>query len=467
MSNRVPIPRPRHLFPEIAAVLIEGGRTQLRISRGVRRAIGRIPLWIGGSLAGVAGVMLAISLFFVRDPEVRAALATDPQITPTVSTPFRTPQIEPTSFATPSFGAAGRPLLTARWERMRLPDGWDPDRVVTVVSAPRIQSLEKMWSLNDHWQRALPGARISPAFVAYVSQSPSRLDHARTLFSADAVPQVLPPVSLRRMGLVVEKVTVSHSEWGQPLTYDIVVRNSSLFEIEELSVRERVSQLQRVSLVTPPASVIGDELVWSLKGLAPGAVQRLSVTLVPSGGGEIRTETRVFPVTRVGAAVHVRTAPEKSPQLPIPAVRAAPGAPNLKLSYTPVEGLQQGETLSVIFSVTNVGTATAEDVKLFVRLSGQFEHRYGEFVKHYISRLEPGETRRALLQATARDSGDGQLAASLTMQGTEAESRALKIPIRSGSRQISETPAPADARWRPVQNVPLAAASEQRIVLAD
>jgi hypothetical protein len=266
---------------------------------------------------------------------------------------------------------------------------------------------------------------------------------ASVFLAAEALPAVDAPASSRTLGVIVEKTSPSGAP-GAPLTYDILIRNPTIFDIEHLRVYERISHLHRVSGTEPAASLLGDELAWDVTRLGPGESVLLRITLLPEMGGVIETETRVAPLGRVGAGAAVRApAPTLREVLPVQPAKAettvteAPGHPDLRLAWTPVPELKQGEILSMIFSVSNVGQAPAEDVQLYVRLSGQFEHRYGDFVKHQMTRLDPGQTRRALLQATARDFGTGKLDALLTLQGAEQTAKELEVPIRRGAGQLS------------------------------
>lgn len=278
-------------------------------------------------------------------------------------------------------------------------------------------------------------------FASYLTRAAGLPANRQPLVAADVVSTPLEFPPLRAMGIVVEKTGDMRGSPHEPLTYQIVVRNTSDAMIENLGIHERISALARVTEVLPAAGVSGEELVWNLESLPPNASRTFLITLVPETDGQIETVTRIIPTSRVSAVVRVRAAASPAPTVlpalpqtaptPEPLIQSVPGAPALRLTYTEVKPLKQGDTLSMIFAVTNVGTAAADDVILFVRLSGEFEHRYGEFVKHQIGTLQPGQARRALLQATARDPGNAHLDASLTMQGTEKEARELKIPIQS------------------------------------
>ncbi|WP_437227704.1 hypothetical protein SH661x_000512 [Planctomicrobium sp. SH661] len=445
MSKPPRIPRPRHLFPELAAFLIEWKRTNLRAARNFRRAIGHVPIWVTGSVAGLLGVMLAISLFFVHEPELHAA-----------ATPVEIPQprIEPVpTIAVPQ--VQGRPDLMARLQLTDFPFVFDENLIsVTSSTAPK-PGLGSLSQINDLWRRAQSRDGVLPAFASYLIRAAGNPSTWPRLLASE-FPDTRSYPGARGLGIQVLKTTDLHGSAHEPVTYEIVVRNRSGSAIENLSIREKISSLVRVTDVVPEAGIAGDELVWNVDLLPPDGSRTFLITVTPESEGEIATTTSVVPTSRVSAVVDVHPRVEQLPPKEQPKP-AAPGAPELKLTYTEVKPLKQGEILSMIFEVKNVGTAVAEDVQLFVRLSGQFEHRYGEFVKHQVGALQPGQSRRALLQATARDPGEAHLDASLTMQGAEKEARELKIPIHGGPV--------VPGRLQPVVNRPVTDHSTQLTAL--
>ncbi|WP_139228256.1 hypothetical protein [Planctomicrobium piriforme] len=455
MAHRPHIPRPRHLFPETAAFFILARRMALYCGFGARTAIGQVPIWIAGSLAGVMALMLTISLFFIREPVLQAAPVVFTEPAPALQMPEPQPTLaEPVPTPIPNYN---RPHLFADFERTSLPFPFDEERMVTNTSTVPQPALTPS-TQRDLWRLAGRRGALPEAFASYLQSATTLPFHWGTLSASDTVPLQFAPDAARGMGLLIEKPPIAPGVPGQPLTYEIIVINVSLATIEQLEIREKISEVQRVTNVLPAASVVDNELAWNLTSFEPGAVKTFQVTLIPEVQGEIFTETRIMPKSRVSASVNVHPAldtmqpaapPQPTPVIANPIVSTVPGAPELKLSYTSVSALKRGDVLSMTFSVTNIGTAAADDVLLYVRLSGEFEHRYGEFVQHRIGHLEPGQTRRALLQATARTPGDARLATSLKMGDLEAEARELKIPI--STTEIGTTAQPLSAEAAPTQ----------------
>jgi len=454
VAERRNIPRPRHLFPETAAFFIGLRRTALYFGFGSRAAVGRIPIWIAGSLAGITCIMLTISLFFLREQAV-AAVTPTPVVAPVEVIPQTVLPVPVPSYPNLPYPNFEQPAakLTMLFERTEFPFLFDELTPLTQSSLNRTVTIPTLAG-RDLWQQRMSRAASMAAFspwLEFARQLPVTLSG---LAASNQVPLQLAPDADRDLGLLIRKSPIVAGTPGEPVKYEIHLINISLKTIEQVIIREKISELHRVTEVLPSAHLSDNDLVWTLNSLEPGMVKRLTVTLIPEVAGEIQTETLVLPTTRLSATVNVR-APAPPKTLPPVQIQPEPivaGAPLLKLTYTELRALRQGDILSLTFSVTNAGTAAAEDVQLYVRLSGEFEHRYGEYVHHRVGRLEPGQTRRALLQATAKAFGNARLSTSLTMQGTETEARELKIPIAAKTAPSSvgaEKPELSKNSWTP------------------
>ena len=430
MSDHDRIPRPRDLFPEVAAVLIQSRRGTYVLTRRLQAAIGHVPVWTAGACAGVAGTMLAALLFFLTDPKVEAASESIVEIEPTLAAPVDEPV--PTPVPTPApIASMEQPELKLWLDRTALPVGWDPDRRVTSTSgaSAALKTLQATAiAINDGWSSA-SGSRLPSGFQPYQPPTTSGDLISASPVSRDHLPPGQFPMDQLSMGLIVDKSAID-AVAGMEARYQIRLINNGP-RIESLLVRERLPDLSRVTRVVPDASFDQGELVWTLGPLEQGAIRTFEVTIVPDQPGQLVTQTTVLPTSTVAASAFVQQRPVA------PVEEPKPGTPRLLLSYTEVKGLQQGDDLSMIFSVSNVGTAEANDVRLFVRFSENFRHRYGDHVKHVIPRIEPGKTHRAILRATAENAGPGRLDTSLTMQGTEQESRIMTIPIQASPRDAS------------------------------
>jgi hypothetical protein len=435
---------------------VQRGRLVSSLRRQCQSLFESLPVWTCGAVAGVIGALLAISLFFLPDSPVVATPAEEviPEPGAPLLDPFDEFEFEPTPAPPP----APQPRLVSLLERTTLPRSWNQNEAVTLHARP-FKDTDSILprSLADDWNHRTPFGRGTETFRPYVAGAATTLPPT-SVSAADAVDSDLPQSSTRTTGLTVEKSAPESGSPGEPVRYRILVTNPNPEAVESVIVRERLSAVERVQQVEPPAVMIDGELVWTLGRLEARQQRELTVLLLPSDPGEIETETRVEVVSPLPA--WARVDPEQRPAEPesepedevLPALPemqldlsetndAAPRPfPELKLSVTPVGVLQQGETLTLTFTITNTGTATAEDVTLYVNLSGPIQHRFGESVQHHVTKLEPGESRQAVLRAAARSSGDARLGASLTLGGNEEETQELTVPIRGGQEAVSSSP---------------------------
>ncbi|MCA9089632.1 MAG: hypothetical protein KDA90_13490 [Planctomycetaceae bacterium] len=425
MPARGRIPRPKHLFPDLAAIYFTLRRWGLRVERFFHEDAGWYPAWTIGAVSGAAGLMLAVLLFVWSDP---APVAVTEVTTPAPLVSEQPAEAEPVP--------ASRSSLMVDVVRTRLPEAWDQLAVETIVSRPHLHEINlAALNLSDQWQATSLDRLSVPRFEPYFLRLHDLPVTPVLVTASNEVDAQRPVASGRLAGLEIEKVMSATASVGTPYTYWIFVRNVSGDVIPSVTVRERLSALHRISAVEPVAQVEADELVWRLNQLPPGDLRKLTVTLLPDQVTEVASETSLDATTAVGASAYVRqpsnSVPEPRP-MPMPEP-VSPGRPDLRLTVSEAGRLRQGDLLSLVFEVSNAGTAAAEDVVIKVDLSPEFQHRYGKSVQHQITRLEPGQTHRALLQAVATQVGAGQLSTLLTMRGDLQESAEVPVPIRPGS----------------------------------
>jgi len=72
-----------------------------------------------------------------------------------------------------------------------------------------------------------------------------------------------------------------------------------------------------------------------------------------------------------------------------------------------------GSRVPILLQVTNIGNATAENVRFHLDLPENLTYRLGRRLKHNIGRLEPGKTYSARLTTTAQHAGRVSLTAAV------------------------------------------------------
>lgn len=474
MPSHGRIPRPKHLFPDLAAAYFAFRRWGLRVERFFHEEAGWYPVWTIGAVSGTMGLMLAVLLFVFHDPApvvgtmtpVAATIPPEPApvspLIPLASEPL--PVIEEV-LPSPRL-SQGKPRLQLMMNRLTMSSAWNEKDHATLARSAAPQRDAPLLEYRDLWRQTFQRPAVPQGFEPYFLSTHAFPVSPVIVLASNQFDSLRPVSSSRISGLQIDKVMTATASLGSPYSYSIFVRNVSGDVIPSVEVRERMTALHRVSKVEPDAHVEADELVWHLNQIPAGDVRELKITLLPDELTEIIAQTSLTAISRVGAAVHVvpgtmQPAPlpepvmEPEPVLPsfipvipepvplpveepitpelAPAVPEEPevtGAPALRLEVSQVGVLKRGDTLSLVFEVSNVGTATAENVVINVQLSPEFQHRYGKSVEHRIVRLDPGATHKALLKAVAREVGAGQLSTELTMKGARQEQADVTVPVQ-------------------------------------
>lgn len=431
-----------------------------------------VPAWSIGSIAGISGVMLTVLLFFLRETPVTAAPDTKAAVR-TISVPEEVNYVEELQ---PTPAADVRPILSefpdlslprpqlenSALVRTHLPFSWDQDELAVIESQARRHldpAVQDAFHQTDPYRPAAETMRPYVLAESALPPAPEVISPLgwRTIFDGYA-PQ-------RDLGIVLRKQIRERASVGDPIAYVIEVSNGTQDPIDQIVVRETVQDMQMVVSTNPPAAVENGALVWSIGTLAGQQSRRLEVTVISQQAAEIETQTTAVNTTRVAGMARVESPTPQEPTLieEIPEV-AAPSAPvtppepvapllapELKLSVSPMQTIQQGDVLSLRFTVSNVGTAEAVNVTLFVELSEEFKHRYGDRVQHTIARLAPGESREALFQARARELGAGRLFATLRDDGDSQIDQDWTIRVESAGQppQATNKAAPVVECQRP------------------
>jgi hypothetical protein len=321
----------RHVFPEVFAPGVQARRGLLRLRWLLLQRIDLRPIWTTGTAAGLGGVLLTISLFFLpnTNPQQAVAHVETPLLNlsgpGTTDTAFRLLPNQPTPDTnylppfpnltdttttpnpTPSTGTLGSPYLEGMWNRLVMPFGWDDRRLATTVSLPEPMQVAQQWAqtLADGWVRAIPrltSQPLSPTFAPYREMQGLREWGPVTpaVAVSDSVARNAEPLVTSRPQAIVEKRVPSTTLPRQPLRYQVLVTNPSDHPLEEVTVFEALD-VNRVTATEPPALIEPNGLLWRLGGLAAGETRQLVIEYWMEG------LTGVEPVTEVELAASLGT----------------------------------------------------------------------------------------------------------------------------------------------------------------
>lgn len=308
----------RHLFPEVFVPGMQTRRGLLRLRWFLLQRIDFRPIWTLGAAAGLGGVLLTVSLFFLQSlPQLSAAARP-----PAISTPLAAISPAPTRIEpAPQPEVSSAPIaplpptgLAAQWSRLVMTGWWNDRRLTTVVSEP-LPVESDPWAIQSTqhlWRRALPKSTLlSAAYVPY--REPPGLrgweSMTRKVKPSDVVgspgsvaPQVQPSA-------LIEKHLPPGEVRDQPLRYQLVVTNPGQQPLLDVTVRESVD-VSRVTAVEPPAEVEPTGLIWRLGGLAPGERRLLDVSVWTAGLTTVDATTEIELAERVATASRVEGEPE-------------------------------------------------------------------------------------------------------------------------------------------------------------
>ncbi len=186
----------------------------------------------------------------------------------------------------------------------------------------------------------------------------------------------------------IQKRAPNEVQVGIPATFTLLVRNVGNASAFDVQVIDSVPKGAKLVRTTPQAQQNGpDGLVWKLGEMAAGAEQTLTIELIPETEGEI------------GSVASVNFAAQAS-------VRTMSTQPKLVVKQLVDSVVMAGDSVRILFEVSNVGTGTARDVKLQEDVPQNLRDQSGaKFLERTIGDLAPGESDKFDIELTAVSAG--------------------------------------------------------------
>jgi uncharacterized repeat protein (TIGR01451 family) len=174
---------------------------------------------------------------------------------------------------------------------------------------------------------------------------------------------------------------------GVPASFQIIVRNVSSAPVYQVVVRHRLPQGVSTTASGPlPLSKDGEQLFWELGTLPPGQERRVDLHIVPSAKVALDLQATVTFTSQAGLHVPVYE-------------------PKLALKVTGPEHVMLGDPATLSVSVSNIGDASADHVKVRALLPEGLEHSRGRHVEVDLGTLAASEQRTVQLVCTTRATG--------------------------------------------------------------
>jgi uncharacterized repeat protein (TIGR01451 family) len=221
--------------------------------------------------------------------------------------------------------------------------------------------------------------------------------------------------------ITLEKIAPAMVRMGEPLHYEIVVRNDSATPAYGVVVRDPVPNAAELISTEPEAETRQGELVWSLGTLESHEERRLAVQLQPTREGDIGSVAEVTFSARAAARTLVA-----QPKLALELVADA-------------EQILMGESVTLNFRVSNPGTGTATGVVLIEPIPEPLEHPAGAELEYEIGTLEPGQTREVPLTLKATRGGRAVNQAKVVADGDLEATATTELHIAAPQLSVSVT----------------------------
>jgi uncharacterized repeat protein (TIGR01451 family) len=206
--------------------------------------------------------------------------------------------------------------------------------------------------------------------------------------------------------LTIEKLAPTHAVLGQPLIYEIHVKNIGSSSAHQVVVEDRVPAGTQLTGSIPRAELVEKSLVWRFGELHPGQEQIIKVCVVPTTEGQVGSVATVNFVAEVAAETTIT-------------------APRLEMVLTGPKQVPLGQPVTFNFKVTNKGTGDATGVYVRSILPEELRHPDGSDLEYEIGVLPAGKSRELALSMNAVRAGEIVKHAVLTADGgIEIERRA-------------------------------------------
>jgi uncharacterized repeat protein (TIGR01451 family) len=226
------------------------------------------------------------------------------------------------------------------------------------------------------------------------------------------------PVPLLRSGSLRPQLTVERSQpesaiVGQPLTYQIVIRNDGSATASGVVVEDPIPDGVRIDGTEPIAQTNGKSLVWQLGQVRAGEERTMSVRVIPLRAGTVGSVARVSFAAEVTASTSVVEPPRPALQL--------------ELSAPPRAAI--GTAVPFTFRVTNPARVDATNVVVRNVLPPGLRHASGGELEYEMGVLPAGQFRVVQLDLIAAAPGMVLNRATVSADGVPVQAATATIEV--------------------------------------
>jgi uncharacterized repeat protein (TIGR01451 family) len=227
---------------------------------------------------------------------------------------------------------------------------------------------------------------------------PAGVPQADDIPETAAVPAAVAQASRQDALVSVEWQGPPMAKLGQPVVYQLHVKNNSVVPVQQVVVHAHFPQGVSVQASEPKAAAEGNTLAWDLGTMQPHQDQRIDVQFVPESKGDLNWQAAATFTAASGAMLRVRE-------------------PKLHLKASCPDKVALGETAVMTLTVNNPGDGSADQVKVRAVLPEGVEHARGRALEFDVGNLGPGESRSVQLICATKMAGDMKCDLAATAEG--------------------------------------------------
>jgi uncharacterized repeat protein (TIGR01451 family) len=195
--------------------------------------------------------------------------------------------------------------------------------------------------------------------------------------------------------LSIEKKAQQQAVLGQPLIYEIVVKNTGSVDAHNVIIEDRIPKGAELKGTSPQAELSGRRLIWNQPLLKPNEEKKISIKVIPTQEGSIGSVARVYFATEVTAEIVV-------------------SAPQLEFTVKAPREVKVGQRFDLVYVLKNVGKVDATNIVVRDIVPDELKNDTGVDIECPLGTLAPDDVREIVLPVTAQRTGSVTNKAILT-----------------------------------------------------
>jgi len=347
-----------------------------------------------------------------RNPEAAPGLF-PPANTEPAATPIRstipggglTPVAEPSKFLPPPTQQELAPATAVPGNRGAIPELRDNPFGAAPAASPTPASPFNAApaAAPNPFGGTAPANSVPPA----MDVAPARRDPIIDLVG-DGTVATGAPSGPQQPEIKIEKIAPTEAVIGEPLVYQIFVRNVGQSTAHRVVIEDRIPLGATCQGTIPQAETAEKKLFWKLGNLRPGEEREIKVKLTPTQAGSIGSVATVSFAAEVAATTVIT-------------------APQLKVELQAPRQVIVGESSTFRIRVQNSGQGMAKGVFLRALLPKELKHPGGNDLEYEIGSLTPGQSKDVDLHIAAEAVGNFSPKVIVSTNNQEQDSRIAQV----------------------------------------